>query len=263
MTDHSTSFVDIRGDRLQVMRGGTGDRLVVLHGAGGAAAWLPYMEKLAQRFDVIVPQHPGFGGSKLPDWLETVVDLANFYLDFLDQLDLRNAHLVGFSLGGWIAAELAIRNASRLATLTLVGAAGLHLPGVPQVDIFARSEEQAIRELFHDQTLADDMVKRVVTPDSEDIRLSNQLVVARLAWQPRFHDPQLAKWLHRIRVPTLVVWGEQDRLFPKEYAAAYQRLIPGARSVIIPHCGHLPEIEKTDAFVSAVESFCAKERVAA
>src|SRR5436305_1144312 len=83
-----------------------------------------------------------FGASDTPEWLDTIADLANFYLEFLDQLDLRDVHLVGSSLGGWIAADLAVRNASRLASLTLAGAAGIHVPGVPQVDTFLSNDEQ-------------------------------------------------------------------------------------------------------------------------
>jgi pimeloyl-ACP methyl ester carboxylesterase len=170
---------------------------------------------------------------------------------------------MGFSLGGWVAADLAVRNASRLATLTLVDAAGLYLRGVPQIDIFTRAEEQGLRDLFFDQKRADEFVGHILSPESEDVRLNNQLAVARLAWQPRWHDPQLAKWLHRIRIPTLIVWGEEDRLFPVDYAHAFQRLIPGAASVIIPQCGHLPQLERTEAFVAAVATFLAKESVAA
>src|SRR5439155_9691274 len=111
----------------------------------------PCMAKLAQRFDVIAPEHPGFGASDTPPWLDTTGDLANFYLDFLDQLDLRGVHLVGSSLGGWVAAELAVRNSTRLASLTLIGSAGIHVDDVAQVDTFLTNEEQRIRDLFSDQ----------------------------------------------------------------------------------------------------------------
>src|ERR1700729_3733858 len=127
MVDFSTSVLVVRGCRIRLMRGGAGSPLVVLHGASGANV-LPFMQQLAQKFDVIAPEHPGFGESDTPDWLDNIHDLAFFYLDVLEQLKLEGAHLVGNSLGGWIAAELAVRNTSRLASLTLCDAAGLYVP---------------------------------------------------------------------------------------------------------------------------------------
>jgi pimeloyl-ACP methyl ester carboxylesterase len=126
MADHSSSTVTIKNCRIRLMRGGSGDPVLFLHGGGGAGSWLPFMARLATKFDVIVPEHPGFGQSETPIWLDTIADLANFYLDFLDDLDLRGVHLVGHSLGGWIAADLAVRNTGRLASLALVGSAGIH-----------------------------------------------------------------------------------------------------------------------------------------
>ena len=263
MADHTTAKISVRGCSIAVMRGGAGRPLLILHGAGGAGSWLPFMADLAARHDVIVPEHPGFGASDTPDWLDTIADLANFYLDVLDQLDLTGVDLVGLSLGGWVAAELAVRNTRRLNSLTLVAAAGIHVKGVDQIDPFLRSEEQRIRDFFHDQKRADEMVARLLRPEFEDIGLKNQATTARLIWQPRGYDPHLHKWLHRIDVPTLLLWGANDRLLPKDYAFAYQRLIPGSKAVIIPDCGHLPQIEQRQAFVAALEDFLAGMRVAA
>ena len=155
MTEHTNTKLAVRGCNITLMRGGAGRPLLMLHGAGGAGNWLPYMADLAARHDVIVPEHPGFGASDTPDWLDTIPDLANFYLDLLDQLDLRNVDLVGHSLGGWIAAELAARNTSRLASLTLVAAAGIHVKGVAQVDSFLQNDEQRVRDFFYDAKRAD------------------------------------------------------------------------------------------------------------
>src|SRR5215831_7276782 len=151
MTDPIISTVAIRGCNIKLMRGGSGPPLLFLHGAGGAGAWLPVMQALAEKFDVIVPEHPGYGASDTPDWLDSIHDLAYFYLDFLDELDLDRVHLVGISIGGWIAAELAVRDTHRLASLTLADAAGIHLPGVAQVDTFLSTDEQRIRDFFYDQ----------------------------------------------------------------------------------------------------------------
>jgi pimeloyl-ACP methyl ester carboxylesterase len=263
MADHSDQLITVANCRIRLMRGGAGAPLVLLHGGGGAGIWLPCMARLARKFDVIAPEHPGFGASDTPAWLDTVADLANYYLEFLDELDLRGVHLVGSSLGGWIAADLAVRNASRLASLTLIGAAGIYVDGVEQFDTFLSSEEQRIRAMFYDRDLAEAVVASSERPELEDAALKNRTMTARLAWQPRNHDPHLHKWLHRIKVPTLLVWGADDRLFPPAYADAFQKLIPGAKTVIFPQCGHLPHVENGDAFAAKLESFIGAMRIAA
>jgi pimeloyl-ACP methyl ester carboxylesterase len=262
MADYSTSSIAVRDCRIRLMRGGAGSPLVFLHGASGAG-WLPFLQKLAQKFDVIAPEHPGFGESDMPDWLDNIHDLAYFYLDFLDQMNLKGVHIVGNSLGGWIAAELAVRSTQRLASLTLSDAAGLDVPGVERMDAFLGSDEARLRNFFYDPRRADEMIARVLRPEDEDIAIKNRTTVAKLVWQPRDHDPHLAKWLHRIDVPTLLIWGDHDRLFPKEYALAYQRHIPGAKLVVVPQCGHVPHIEKPDTVVTEIEAFLGAQKKAA
>jgi pimeloyl-ACP methyl ester carboxylesterase len=259
--DYSTSAVTVRGCRIRLMRGGAGDPLIYLHGASGAS-WLPFLQGLTKHFDVIAPEHPGFGESDTPDWLDNIHDLAYFYLDVLDALKLKGAHLVGNSLGGWIAAELAVRSTQHLASLTLAGSAGLYVPGVAQVDSFLISDEQRLHYFFYDPNKAKEMIARVLSPDMEDVALKNRTTTAKLSWQPRSHDPDLPKWLHRIDIPTLLVWGDTDRAFPKEHGLAYEKAIPGAKLVIIPDCGHVPQIEQPDAFIAALESFIGAQRPA-
>jgi len=145
----------------------------------------------------------------------------------------------------------------------LIGAAGIHVDGVAQVDTFLTNEEQRIRDLFYDQELAEAVIAGSQRPELEDAALKNRMMTAKLSWQPRNHDPQLRKWLHRIKVPTLLIWGDHDRVFPKEYALAYQRLIPGAKVVVIPECGHLPNVEKPEAFVRELAGFLKSKRATA
>jgi pimeloyl-ACP methyl ester carboxylesterase len=239
------------------MRGGSGPVLLLLHGSSGAGAWLPFMDRLAKNFDVVVPEHPGFGTSDAPEWLDNIHDLAYFYLDFLEELDLRNVHLVGLSLGGWVAAEMAVRCTNRLTSLTLVGSPGIHVKGVPQVDTFLRTDEQRPYDLYFSKSLAKEIASREVTPEAENIILKNRMTTARLSWQPRSYDPHLRKWLHRIKIPTLLVWGEGDVLFPPQYAWEFKSLIPGSDVVIIPECGHVPNMEKPAEFTAALEKFVA------
>jgi pimeloyl-ACP methyl ester carboxylesterase len=241
-----------------MLRGGKGPPLLFLHGAGGAGMWLPFMAALSEIYDVIVPDHPGFGRSDTPDWLDQLSDLAYFYLDLIEALKLDGVHLVGHSLGGWIAAELAVRSTQRLSALTLIAAAGLHVKGVPKGDLFIWTPEERARNLFVDQRLAEQRLAMQLTAEQTDIVIKNELATANLAWQPRFHDPQLRKWLHRIDVPTLLVWGDSDKIFPKAYGEAYRDLIKGARLEVLPSCGHIPQVEKMDAFVDLFKRFAAE-----
>ena len=262
MSEPQTTKLSVRGCSIALMRLGAGRPLLFLHGGGGAG-WLPFLADLAARHDVLAPEHPGFGASDTPDWLDSIQDLARFYLDLLDQLDLKHVDLVGHSLGGWIAAELAVRNTRRLSSLTLVGSAGIHVPGVPQVDTFLLNDEQLVRNLFDDPKLIEAMVAQTKRPELEDVTLKNRTTTAKLVWQPRGYDPQLAKWLHRIDVPTHLIWGANDRVYPKDYALAFQRLIPGASVTIIPDSGHVPQVEQRQAFVAALEDFLQGKRAAA
>src|SRR5262249_12085458 len=190
-----------------------------------------------------------------PEWLDTIHDLAYFDLDLLEALDLERVHLVGLSLGGWVAAEMAGRDTTRPSPPPPVGAAGPHVDRVKQDDSFLRTAEQRIRDFFHDQMRADEMVAQLLAPEYADVAMKNRVTTAKLSWQPRGHDPHLHKWLHRIDVPTLLIWGAKDKLFPPEYAQAYCELIPRSKVVIIPKCGHLPQVEQPEAFVAAIEDF--------
>jgi pimeloyl-ACP methyl ester carboxylesterase len=257
MPEHTQSFVDVRGCRIKLLRGGKGPPLLFLHGAGGGGIWLPFLDKLAQRFDVVAPEHPGFGGSDTPPWLDNIADVAYFYLDFLEALRLERVHLVGHSFGGWVAAELAVRSTARLATLTLVSSAGIHLKNVPQVDGFLLNDEERLRGMFHDPAMAERMLAQPRSPEQIDTALKNRFTTAKLSWQPRAYNPHLYKWMHRVDVPTLILWGASDRWFPPPYAEEFHRLIPGSRLAVLPACGHLPNLEKPDEFVRAITDFAA------
>jgi pimeloyl-ACP methyl ester carboxylesterase len=246
------SFVEVDGCRTHLRRGGSGEPLLFLHGASGAPAILPFMEKLAQRFDVLVPEHPGYGLSDEPEWLENIHDVAYFYLDLLRELNLSRVMVVGSSMGGWIAMEMAVRDASRIKSLVLVSPAGISAPGVQPADIFLMPPEDLVRRLFHDQKFAEQRLAEPVTPESVDMSLKNRHTTARLAWEPRLHDPHLPKWLHRIDVPVKIVWGRQDRILPVGIADELKRRMPKAQVHILENCGHLPHAEKVDEFVDIV-----------
>ena len=257
------SFETVAGCKIRVMRGGSsvssGEPLLFLHGARGASAWLPFFETLSQHCDLIVPEHPGFGGSDSPDWLDNVGDLAYFYLDLIRALKLERLNLTGVSLGGWIASEIAVRDQSALKTLTLICAAGIHVKGVAKGDIFMWSREAFIRNIFHDQTFAETMLAQTPSDAEQFIEMKNRLATAKLGWQPRLYNPDLYKWLHRISVPTLIVWGDDDKVFPLPYGEAYHKLIPGSRLEVLENAGHTLQIEKADELAELMTGFIGKQ----
>jgi pimeloyl-ACP methyl ester carboxylesterase len=217
---------------------------------------MTFLEELSERYQVFAPEHPGFGQSDDPSWLDNVADLAYFHLGLLKTLGLDRVHLIGTSLGGWIAAEMAVRNTTRLASLTLVCAVGITADGQPIDDIFRMSVEENLRRFYADQQRAARRVGDMAGVDM-NVVAKNRATVMRLAYRPRFNNPDLPKWLHRIDVPTLLVWGEQDGLVPPAFGRAYQPLIPGSRLVILPNAGHAPFDEQKDAFLATFRAFVA------
>ena len=245
----------VRDISVRMLRAGAGEPLLFLHGGGGLPIWGPFFDRMAARYDVLVPEHPGFGTLDNAAGIRDVADMAMYYLDFLDGLGSDRLHLVGNSLGGWIAAELAVRNCTRLASLTLISPAGVRVKGVPMGDNFIWSPEEATRNLFHDQAFAERILALTPTEEEADRLLTNRFMAARLGWQPRWFNPALARWLHRIKVPTLLLWGENDKLLPCAYAKAWQERIPGVRVETLAACGHLPHIEKADETAGRILAF--------
>lgn len=253
---HAETMLELRGTRFRVLRGGSGPPLMFLHGASGHTGWLPFLEALSQRFDVIAPEHPGFGTSDDPPWLDKPADLAYHTLDLIEHLGLDRVHLIGTSLGGWISAELAVRNTSRLASLTLVCAVGVTPKGEPMADMFRMSAEENARRFYFDPERVRRRLEGLAKADPR-VLVRNRATVVRLSY-PAFVNPDLAKWLHRIDVPTLLVWGENDGLVPPSFAEGYRAGIPGASLVTIPQAGHAPFEEQGEAFLTAFDAFLAR-----
>ncbi|HXO02756.1 MAG TPA: alpha/beta hydrolase [Stellaceae bacterium] len=253
---HVEEMLTVNDTTIRLLRGGRAGAppLVFLHGAGGHTGWMGFLDALAEDFAVYAPEHPGFGRSDDPAWLDEVGDLAYFYLDFLQRLGLDRVHLIGTSLGGWIAAELAVRNQTRLASLTLVCAVGITANGRPIDDIFRMPVEENLRRFYADPERAARRLGDLAKADMA-IAATNRVTVTRLAYRPRFYNPGLAKWLHRITVPSLLVWGDKDGLVPPEFGEAYRAAIPGSRLVVLEHAGHAPFDEQKDAFLATFRDF--------
>ncbi|HXS39388.1 MAG TPA: alpha/beta hydrolase [Stellaceae bacterium] len=255
------SRVEIRGVGLHLRRGGKGAPLLFLHGVQGLPAEVAALERLAERFEVLAPDHPGFGRSDAPDWLEDVGDLAFFYLDLLDALDLEGVHVVGASLGGWIAMEMAIRSEARIKSLTLADAAGIRVAGVPRSDMFIANPAELQKLLFAKEAAAAEWFAHWQgSPEGLATYDKNRHAAAKFTWQPRLYDPRLEKWLHRIKLPTQLVWGAEDRLIPPAHAERLAALIPGAETAMLPDCGHMAEIERPELFADTVSRFIERKR---
>src|SRR6516162_4651894 len=252
--------VDVAGKPTVIIHGGDGEPFVYLHSAlGESMMWLPFFQSFAKKFRVFVPTHPGFGRSGGFDQIDTIEDFAFHYIDMFDSLGLEQVYLGGVSLGGWIAAEFAVRWPERVKKLWIADAPGLWVEDQPLGDLFRiMQDRESLRELlFHDPK--GHMAGLVLedNPDEEKMLMGYQslTVLARLVWE-RPYDPKLASRLHRIACPTLLLWGANDKLVPPAYGEAYKKLIPGAELKLIPDCGHLPMFEREAEFVEAVMKFC-------
>jgi pimeloyl-ACP methyl ester carboxylesterase len=247
-------LLDVRGSKLNIHRMGEGNPLLFLHGAQGLDGSEPGLDALARHFDVIAPDHPGFGRSEDSELVDDVRDLALFYLDLLDDLALKHVHLVGQCIGGWVALEMAVAASGRFKSLVLINSAGIRLKGVPRGDMFLSSEDDLLRLLFAHN--GGEWLKRWrATPETEDIYDRNRAAAAKLSWSPRLCNPKLHRWLHRIDVPTHIIWGEENRLIPPAYAQALKELIAGSSVRIVPGGAHLLHIEQPQILAEEISQF--------
>ncbi len=260
--ENTITHVEVLGRRIHEIRGGAGDPLLYLHSAMGEALWLPPLPRLAERYELHAPAHPGFLTSEGIADIHDIEDLVYHYLGYLDVLGWDAVNVVGVSLGGWIAAELAARYPDRVRKLVLTSAVGIWIPERPIADIFAmdsRFPERIRKLLFFDtECAAARMVGVPIAELPEDVltNLYNALAAtAKVGWNPLLHDPRLESLLPRVTAPTLCLWGAEDRVVPVDYGRRYAALIPTATLRVIPECGHMVPLEKPAEFVGAVRDF--------
>ena len=218
---------------------------------------IPTSRPLSARHRLIAPSHPGFGKSSLPEWIDAVDDIAYIHLELLERLGLDQVDVIGCSIGGWIAAELATKAPKSVRRLVLVGPVGVKTGPVDRLDvpdIFALPQSALEKLLFHDPDRMR-MDPTRLTDEQLAIMVRNRETLALLAWEPYMHNPKLPHRLHRVTAPTLFLRGESDGLVSAEYLAAYARLLPNARTETIAAAGHAPHIEQPDAFARTVLQF--------
>ena len=253
----TSGSIAVNGIRIEMIERGRGRPLLFLHPGIGIEADAPVLAALAARARVLAPIHPGFGRSEAPKSFDSVDDLAYFYLDLIEQLALDDVAVVGVSLGGWIAAEIAVKSTARMSHLVLANPVGIKVGGREQrdiADIFAVTENEFVELAFCDPKAGKRDYKSM--PDAEVKAASrNREATARYAWSPYMHDPKLKGRLHRIRIPTLFLWGMNDRVLSEPYGRAYCAAVPGARFEPIERAGHFPHLEQPQAFADAVLAF--------
>ena len=250
-------MIAVAGIDLELSEIGAGAPVLMLHGAGGFDPRQPVNALLGNKRRLICPSHPGFGKSSLPDWLDSVDDIAHLYLELMDVLGLGKVELIGCSLGGWIGAEMATKAPQRFSRLVFAGPVGVKTGSPDRLDvpdIFALPTDELNRLVYRDPAR--------MTPDPAslsdeqlEITLRNRETLALLTWEPYMHNPKLKHRLHRIAAPALFLRGDSDGLVSAEYLNAYARLLPNARTATIRDAGHAPHLEQPEAFAAAALAF--------
>ncbi|MCS0604146.1 alpha/beta hydrolase [Streptomyces sp. LP11] len=236
--------------------GEQGRPFLLLHGGGGPATVTPFAARLAAERParVLTPLHPGFGGTARPAWLTDVRTLARVYARLLDTLDLRDVTVVGNSIGGWIAAELAALGGDRIGAVVLANAVGIEVPGHPIADTYPLTPPELARLSFHDPSKFR-FDPAALTDAQRAVAAANREALQVYAGPHDMADPTLPERVARITSPTLVAWGESDQVVDAEYGRAYARAIPGAEFRLLPGTGHLPQAETPEEFLPVVWEF--------
>jgi pimeloyl-ACP methyl ester carboxylesterase len=261
MTVNTTSGIEetrqVGDATLHLLRGGAGRPALVLHGMEGPEGWLEFHERLSGGSEVYAPSHPGFGESPRPEWVETITHQALFYEWFLRDAGLEQVDLIGFGIGGWIAAEMAAMCPHNLAHLVLVGAAGIRPADGEILDVFVRRWRDVVEMCVEDPEAEEYQRIYTASPivDFGGHRESGRTMTMRMCYRPYMYDPSLPSMLGGVKTPTLVVWGAHDRIIPVECAELYRQAIPGARVEVLDGCGHWPHFEKPAELADAVLRF--------
>ncbi len=251
--------ISVRGISTHLFEAGASSAppLLYLHGTNLGNLWLDFHQALTQQFHVFASDTPGFGLSERPDWMRDMSDYVLYFRDLLDTLGIEKATLVGHSLGGWMAAELAVWYPERVEKLVLSNAAGIRVKGSPIADLFAMNAQEVLMACFDDFAAAAPLMPAEFNSDYLIGQYRQLTTLASLAWNPSY-DPKLERRLARITCPTLIVWGANDRLIPPIYAEAFQRAIAGSQVAMLSGTGHMPMFEKPQEWSNIIAEFLRK-----
>jgi len=247
--------ITVNGAKVALKRGGVGEPVLFLHGADGLPEWPDILDDLAQGFEVIVPDLPGFGLSEAPPFVDDISDVAYLLMDMLEQMDLHGVRVVGHSLGAWAGLEMAVRSCERIRSLALIAPAGIHVKGSPKADIYMIDPDEQARIAWADPELGAQAAARAMVSKHQNQAILNRIASARLGWNPRLYNPRLERWLHRINKPVMILWGDADRIIPPVYADAFAALLPAAKLVKIAEVGHLPHVEQRAQVAALLQAF--------
>jgi pimeloyl-ACP methyl ester carboxylesterase len=253
-----TEVVRVAGCDLTVFKGGVGKPVLILHDELGFPGWMKWNAALAERRTLIIPMHPGYGATTAPEWIRNVRDLAGFYSILLRQQKLAPIDVIGFSLGGWIAAEMAAANPGQFEHMVLVAPAGIKPSEGEITDFFQLMAPDQLRATVLDPEAAPEFAQLFGgnTPEAFSLMEEARAQTARLAWQPFMHNPSLGNLLEVAdSLPTLLIWGKQDGIVPVSAANDYQRALKNSKLVVLDNCGHRPELEMLDRFVQETRNF--------
>jgi pimeloyl-ACP methyl ester carboxylesterase len=255
--------IEIGNVSLEAFTAGEGPPLLFLHGGDFVQQNRGFLDRLARRWRVVAPRHPGFGASARPDGFRTIHDLAYLYLDWLEGQAGGDCVVVGSSFGGWVALEMAVRSVGRIGRLVLIDALGVKFGDREDRDIadfFALPKDEVDRRTFYDPSRA--LPDFVGLADDELVAIArDRAATAFYGWRPFMHDPGLRQWLHRVRVPSLVVWGDGDGIVAPDYGEKLGRALPDARFVRVARAGHYPQIERPDEVAALIDDFARPEPV--
>lgn len=228
--------------------------LIYLHGTNLGNLWLDYHRTLAQHFHLFAPDIPGFGLTERPDWMRDMSDYILYLRDLMDTLSLEKPLLVGHSLGGWMAVEVAVWFPERVGKLVLSNAAGIRVKGSPIGNLLAMNGQEVLAACFDDLSAAAPLLPSEVNIDYLMTYYRERTTLAALAWNPNY-DPRLERRLERVTCPTLIIWGEHDRLIPPIYGETYYTLISGSKLVMLQGTGHMPMFEQHEAWSKQIADF--------